>query len=203
MIIETNNLSKSYGSIDAVRNLNLRVPEGGITAFLGPNGHGKSTTIKMLLGMTRPSSGVGKVMGYPITDPKASLEIRRNTAFVSEDKQLYAYMTVQQILTFARGLFPSWQARCERELILGFELPLDRKIRQLSKGMRTKLALLLTLARGAKLLILDEPSEGLDPVSTEDMLQMIVGLAAEGASVFFSTHQLGRPSALRITCSSS
>lgn len=190
MIIETHNLSKRYGSVQAVCNLNLRVPQGGITAFLGPNGHGKTTTIKMLLGMTRPTSGTGEIMGYSITDQKESLEIRRNTAFASEDKQLYGYMTIRQILAFTRGLFPSWQAQRERELILKLELPLDRKIKQLSKGMRTKLALLLTLARRVKLFILDEPSEGLDPVSTEDMLEMVVGVAAEGASVFFSTHQL-------------
>jgi ABC-2 type transport system ATP-binding protein len=190
MIIETDRLSKSYGPVAAVRDLCLRVPRGRISAFLGPNGHGKSTTIKMLLGMTHPTGGSGQVLGLDITDAKASLEIRRRTAFVSEDKQLYGYMTVKQVIAFTRSLFPEWRNDREKELLAAFELPADRKVKQLSKGMRTKLALILALARGAELLILDEPSEGLDPVVTERMLQGVVRSAAEGATVFFSSHQL-------------
>lgn len=190
MIIETHHLSKSYGSIDAVRDLCLAVPRGKISAFLGPNGHGKSTTIKMLLGMTRPTGGTGQVLGFDITDSRASLEIRRRTAFVSEDKHLYGYMTVKQVIAFTRGLFPQWQSEREKELLRAFDLPLNRKVKQLSKGMRTKLVLILALARGAELLILDEPSEGLDPVVAESMLQSVVRAAADGVSVFFSSHQL-------------
>jgi len=190
LIIQTRHLSKSYGPVDAVKDLCLEVPRGKISAFLGPNGHGKSTTIKMLLGMTRPTEGGGQVLGFDIADPKASLEIRRRTAFVSEDKQLYGYMTVKQMLDFTRGLFPQWQHDREKDLLHAFDLPLNRKVKQLSKGMRTKLALILALARGAELLILDEPSEGLDPVVTESMLQSVVRAAADGASVFFSSHQL-------------
>lgn len=190
LIIQTRHLSKRYGPIDAVRDLSLGVPRGKISAFLGPNGHGKSTTIKMLLGMTRPTGGTGQVLGFDITDPRGSLEIRRRTAFVSEDKHLYGYMTVKQVIAFTRGLFPHWQHDRERELLGVFDLPLNRKVKQLSKGMRTKLALILALARGAELLILDEPSEGLDPVVAESMLQNVVRAAADGASVFFSSHQL-------------
>ncbi|QOY85535.1 ABC transporter ATP-binding protein [Paludibaculum fermentans] len=190
MIIETRQLTKNYGPVVAVSDLRLRVPAGGISAFLGPNGHGKSTTIKMLLGMTRPASGTGQVLGHNITDPTGSLEIRRRTGFVSEDKLLYGYMSVRQMLAFTRSFYPTWQPQREKELLARFELPLDRKVKQLSKGMRTKLALILALARGAELLILDEPSEGLDPVVTEIMLQEVVRSAAEGATVFFSSHQL-------------
>ncbi len=190
MIIETRQLTKNYGPVVAVSDLGLRVPAGGISAFLGPNGHGKSTTIKMLLGMTRPASGTGQVLGRDITDPTGSLEIRRRTGFVSEDKLLYGYMSVRQLLAFTRSFYPTWQPQREKELLARFELPLDRKVKQLSKGMRTKLALILALARGAELLILDEPSEGLDPVVTEVMLQEVVRSAAEGATVFFSSHQL-------------
>lgn len=190
MIIETHHLSKHYGPVAAVTDLNLRVPRGKISAFLGPNGHGKSTTIKMLLGMVHPSEGAGAVVGYDIADPKASLEIRRRTAFLSEDKHLYDYMTVKQVVAFARSLFPQWRDDRERELLSAFELPLNRKVKQLSKGMRTKLALVLALARGAELLILDEPSEGLDPVVTEMMLQSVVRASADGATIFFSSHQL-------------
>lgn len=190
MIIETDRLSKSYGPVIAVKDLCLRVPRGGISAFLGPNGHGKSTTIRMLLGMVRPTSGAGRVFGLDIADAAASVEIRRRSAFVSEDKQLYGYMTVKQVIRFTRGFFPQWRDDREKELLSAFELPLDRKVKQLSKGMRTKLALILALARGSELLILDEPSEGLDPVVTECMLQAAVRAAAEGATVFFSSHQL-------------
>ncbi|MGC4054472.1 MAG: ABC transporter ATP-binding protein [Paludibaculum sp.] len=190
MIIETRQLTKHYGPVAAVSGLRLCVPTGGISAFLGPNGHGKSTTIKMLLGMARPTSGTGQVFGCDITDPAASLEIRRRTGFVSEDKLLYGYMSVRQMLAFTRSFYPTWQPHREKELLARFELPLDRKVKQLSKGMRTKLALILALARGAELLILDEPSEGLDPVVTEIMLQEVVRAAAEGATVFFSSHQL-------------
>ncbi len=190
MIIETDQLCKSYGPILAVRDLCLRVPQGGISAFLGPNGHGKSTTIKMLLGMVHPTAGAGRVLGMDIAQKQASLNIRRRTAFASEDKQLYPYMTARQLLAFTRGFYPGWRVDRERSLIERFELPLDRPIKQFSKGMRTKLALVLALARGAELLILDEPSEGLDPVITERMLQAVVEAASDGATVFFSSHQL-------------
>lgn len=190
MIIETHSLSKNYGATRAVRELNLRVPTGGVNAFLGPNGHGKTSTLKMLLGLTHPTSGQGEVLGLSITDPKASVAIRQRTGFVSEDKQMYGYMTVGQIIAFTRILYPKWRPDRERDLLKAFELPSDRLIKSLSKGMRTKLALLLALSRGADLLILDEPSEGLDPVSTEIMLQQVILAASDGATVFFSSHQL-------------
>ncbi len=190
MIIETFGLSKNYGATKAVRGLDLRVPAGGISAFLGPNGHGKTSTIKMLLGLVHPTAGGGEVMGLSITDAKASVAIRRKTGFVSEDKQMYGFMTVQQIIAFTRGFYPKWRLDRERELLKAFELPGDRRVKSLSKGMRTKLALLLALSRGAELLILDEPSEGLDPVSTEIMLQQVVLAAADGVTIFFSSHQL-------------
>lgn len=190
MMIETAALSKHYGELRAVSDLNLRVPAGGIHAFLGPNGHGKSTTIKMLLGITHPTAGHGWVMGLPIDEPRASLEIRRRTGFASEDKQSYAFMTVRQVIDFTRSVYPLWRRDREKDLLKRFELATDRKVKQLSKGMRTKLALVLALARGAELLILDEPSEGLDPVSAEMMLQEIVHAASDGVTVFFSSHQL-------------
>jgi ABC-2 type transport system ATP-binding protein len=118
------------------------------------------------------------------------LLIRQKAAFVAEDKRLYDYMTVAQIIRFTRSFFPQWNHDLERRLLDQFELPPDRKIRQLSKGMRTKLALLLGFARGCELLILDEPTEGLDPVAIEDVLQIVVSLAAQGTTVFFSSHQI-------------
>lgn len=190
MIIETRALSKQYRGVEAVRGLDLVVPEGRISGFLGANGSGKSTTIKMLLGMVRPTSGEGFVFGKPIDEDVASLEIRKRVGFAGEDKRLYGYMTVAQILNFTRPFFPHWRRDREEKLLNDFRLPLERKIKALSKGMRTKLALVLAIARGAELLILDEPSEGLDPVATEVMLKAVTQAAADGATIFFSSHQI-------------
>jgi len=189
-VIQTRDLSKSYGDLEAVRGLNLSVARGRITGFLGRNGAGKSTTIKMLLGMIRPTSGDGEVLGEKIADPRSSLELRRRTAYVSEDKRLYDYMTVEQIILFTSSFYSDWRPDAARGLTSEYELPVARKIKSLSKGMRTKLALLLALARRSELLILDEPSEGLDPVGIEQLLQALVTRSAEGAAVFFSSHQI-------------
>ena len=158
-IIETHELKKDYGKHQAVRGLNLSVQAGSVCAFLGQNGAGKSSTIKMLLGMVHPTSGAGRVFGHNIDNEKESLLIRQKAAFVAEDKRLYDYMTVAEIIRFTRSFFPQWNHDLERRLLDQFELPPGRKVRQLSKGMRTKLALLLGFARGCELLILDEPTK--------------------------------------------
>jgi len=189
-ILETQELSKSYGSFQAVKKLNLKIGKGSICAFLGQNGAGKSTTIKMLLGMSRPSSGTGKIFGLDINNEEQSVKIRKRTAYVAEDKRLYDYMTVEQILRFTKYFFPLWRHDLEQKLVRMFELPSDRKIKKLSKGMRTKLALTLSLCRGCEFLILDEPTEGLDPLAIENLLEFIVRLAGEGISIFFSSHQI-------------
>ena len=189
-IVETFGLKKSYSSVEAVRGIDLRVGAHSVCAFLGQNGAGKSTTLRMLMGMIRPTSGTGHIFGLDIAKEDDSVSIRERTAFVAEDKRLYEYMTVAQILRFTRSFFPRWREDLENRLLKQFELPLNRKIRKLSKGMRTKLALLLAFARGSDFLILDEPTEGLDPVAIEQVLQMIVSLVAEGTSVFFSSHQI-------------
>jgi ABC-2 type transport system ATP-binding protein len=191
-VIEVAGLRKSYGAVEAVRGIDLSVPRGSIYGFLGRNGAGKTTTIKMLLGMTRPDEGTGRLLGLRIDDAHESVEARRRTGFVGEDKGLYDYMTVGQMLAFTRPFFPRWRSDLEAKYLRAFELPVNRKVRALSKGMRTKLALLLALARGAELLILDEPTEGLDPAATEELLGILAGLvAAEELTVFFSSHQIG------------
>ncbi len=189
-VILTHALSKSYGRGEAVRGLNLSVGRNCITAFLGRNGAGKSTTIKMLLGMIRPTAGSGTVLGKRITDAEANRQMRQRVAYVAEDKPLYGYMTVEQTINFARSFYSDWRIDVEKKLLLDFELPANRKVKSLSKGMRTKLALLLAFARHPELLILDEPSEGLDPVGIEYLLRTLVSCSAEGVSVFFSSHQI-------------
>ena len=190
-IIETTDLRKSYDGVDAVCGLNMQVPAGSICGFLGRNGAGKTTTLKLLLGMARPASGRARVFGLDADAPASSVEIRRRTGFVSEDKDLYNYMTVAEMIRFTAAFYPRWRDDLEKRYLRSFELPADRKVKSLSRGMRTKLALLLALARGADLLILDEPTSGLDPAAIEEVLQALVAhVASERMSVFFSSHQI-------------
>jgi len=190
LIIETKNLKKIYGGMAAVDGIDLAVERGSIHGFLGRNGSGKTTTIKMLLGLTRPTSGEARVFGLRPEDRKEGVRIRQRVGFVSEDKGLYDHVKVEQMISFTRSFFPNWDREMERRLIELFELPLRRSVKKLSKGMRTKLALLLALPRRADLLVLDEPTEGLDPAITEDTLQTLVGMAAGGTTIFFSSHSL-------------
>jgi ABC-2 type transport system ATP-binding protein len=190
LVIHTERLGKSYGRVEAVKELNLSIRSHSITAFLGLNGAGKSTTLKMLLGMIRPSSGDGTILGQRISDPMESVRIRTKIAYVSENKRLYDYMTVDQMIRFTSAFYPDWRPVEAQKLLRQFELPLDRKVKSLSKGMRTKLGLLIAFARRPELLILDEPSEGLDPVGIEELLEILVARCSEGTTVFFSSHQI-------------
>jgi len=190
-VIETADLRKHYAEVEALRGLSLQVPAGSIYGFLGRNGAGKTTTIKVLLGMAFPTSGGARVFGLPADQPAASVDIRRRTGFVSDEKDLYDYMTVAEMVRFTAPFFPRWRADLEQRYLHKFELPPDRKVKALSRGMRTKLALLLALCRGAELLVLDEPTSGLDPAMTEEVLQALVAhVAGEGTTVFFSSHQI-------------
>jgi len=195
LVIETAGLCKRYrenqGGIDALRGLDLEVPAGSICGLLGRNGAGKTTTIKLLLGMAHASGGHARVFGLPVGDERASVEIRRRTGFVSDDKDLYDYLDVAAMIRFTAGFFPRWRADLAADYLRRFELPADRKVRSLSRGMRTKLALLVALCRGAELLILDEPTAGLDPVMAEQVLQALVAhVAREATTVLFSSHQI-------------
>jgi ABC-2 type transport system ATP-binding protein len=190
LAIQTSGLTKSYGQFLAVDSLNLAVPKNRITAFLGPNGAGKSTTIKMLLGMIRPTTGDAAVLGHTISNPRETTRLRERIAYVAEDKPLYGYMTVEQLIRFTSRFYADWRPDEARRLLAEYRLPAAKKVRSLSKGMRTKLALLLAFARRPELLILDEPSEGLDPIGIEELLHALVSHAAAGVTVFFSSHQL-------------
>ena len=190
-LIDIAGLHKSYDGVEALRGLDLRVPAGSICGFLGRNGAGKTTTIKILLGMARPSRGQARVFGLAAESPQASVEIRRRSGFVSEEKDLYGYMTVEDIVRFTATFFPRWRGDLQQRYLRAFDLPPHRKVKALSRGMRTKLALLLAFCRGAELLILDEPTSGLDPAMAEDVLQALVAqVANEGITVFFSSHQI-------------
>ncbi|MDQ2840247.1 MAG: ABC transporter ATP-binding protein [Acidobacteriota bacterium] len=171
--------------------LDLHVPVGSIFGFLGRNGAGKTTTIKLLMGILKPDGGSARVLGVPLSRSGDAAKLRQRIGFVTEDKELYPYMTVRQVIQFTRSFFPTWRDDLERRYLRMFELPPNKKIPDLSKGMRSKLMLLLAISRGAELLILDEPTDGLDPVAVEELLRELVCLsAAEGATIFFSSHQL-------------
>jgi ABC-2 type transport system ATP-binding protein len=190
-MIEARGLRKSFKGQPALAGLNLEVPAGSIFGFLGRNGAGKTTTIKLLMGLLKPDEGEVRVFGLPAGDLAASIEIRRRVGFVTEDKELYPYMTVEQIIRFTRSFFPQWRVDLEEKYLKLFDLAPSRKIPDLSKGMRSKLMLLLGISHGAELLILDEPTEGLDPIAADDMLRELVGIsAAQGTTIFFSSHQL-------------
>jgi ABC-2 type transport system ATP-binding protein len=190
-VIETADLRKQYGTVEALRGLTLRVPGGAMFGCLGRNGSGKTTTIKVLLGMARPDGGTARVFGLAADRMDSSLEIRRRTGFVSEEKDLYEPMTVAEIVRFTASFYPRWRSDLQKHYLDAFDLPLDRKVKALSRGMRTKIALLLALCRGASLLVLDEPTSGLDPAMGEEVLQAIVShVAREEVTVFFSSHQI-------------
>jgi ABC-2 type transport system ATP-binding protein len=141
--------------------------------------------------MTRPTAGDARVFGMPAGTSASSVAIRRRTGFVSEDKDLYDFMTVEEMIRFTAPFFPTWRKDLEERYLRKFELRAAQHIKSLSRGMRTKLALLLALSRGAELLILDEPTSGLDPAMTEEVLQALVShVASEQMTVFFSSHQI-------------
>ncbi|HEY1338013.1 MAG TPA: ABC transporter ATP-binding protein [Bryobacteraceae bacterium] len=152
---------------------------------------GKTTTIRLLLGFLKAGGGEVRVFNEAVAGPEGNPDLRRRIGYVSENKHLYPYMTVQQIIRFTRPFFPEWRSDLERRYMDMFNLPPNRKVSALSKGMRTSLMLLLAMSHRAELLILDEPIEGLDPAAVETLLKELVALpATEGCTVFFSSHQL-------------
>lgn len=190
-VIEIEGLRKRFGAQSALDGLDLRVPAGSVFGFLGRNGAGKTTTIKHLLGLIKADGGAARVFGQTVADPAVGVDIRRRIGFVTEDKDLYPYMTVEGIIRFTRPFFPGWRRELEQRYLDRFDLPRGKRISQLSKGMRSKLMLLLAISHGAELLILDEPTDGLDPAAIEQLLRELVTIAAEqGTTIFFSSHQL-------------
>src|SRR5437879_5310590 len=138
-IIAARGLHKSFKGTPALNGLDLEVEAGSIFGFLGRNGAGKTTTIRLLLGFLRSGSGEARLFGETIAGPEDSVAIRRRIGYVSENKHLYPYMTVRQIIRFTRPFFPGWRDDLERRYMEMFDLPPHRKISALSKGMRTGL----------------------------------------------------------------
>lgn len=184
--IETRGLRWRAGEFE-LRGVDLNVPEGSIYGFLGPNGSGKTTTIRLLLGMARPSAGTIRVLGEPV--PDAMPRILARTGYVPERPHVYGHLTVSEALAHHGAFFPRWSAGWAAELMDRFGLRAGSKVGRLSKGERGKLLILLALAQRPDLLVLDEPTDGLDPVVRRDVLSATLDYVSEsGATVFISSH---------------
>jgi ABC-2 type transport system ATP-binding protein len=193
LVVETRSLVKRYGgsgrqSVAAVDGLNMRVERGSIYGFLGRNGAGKTTTIRVLAGLAKATSGSARVLGLDATrDPIAILE---RTGFVI-DKMLLPSMHGNDLVRFNRGFFPRWSDALAKRYAESLEIPMDRKFKKLSHGNKTKLCLLLALAQNPELLVLDEPTAGLDPVVTDQLLRVLVeDFANDGRTILMSSHHL-------------
>ncbi len=186
-VIEIAALTKRYGTTTAVDNLSISIPKGSIFGLLGTNGAGKTTTFKCALGLARPSAGTVRFDGKPLHP--AMFE---SMSYMPERPALYEWMTGAQHLTAARGSFSTFDQQRAQELINLFGLDQRKRVSALSKGQQSALALTLAFAIRPQILVLDEPSSGLDPVHQRHVLDLMIDAAAGGATVLFSSHQIGQ-----------
>jgi len=186
-VIAFDNLTKRYRNFEAVHDLTLHIEAGSICGLLGPNGAGKTTAMKTLLGFLRPTSGSVTINGAPVTP-----QTFEYLSYVPETDALFGELTVTQHVELNRRSQPNHdQARAD-ELLGIFGLDRRKRVRKLSKGQKTALALVLALASKPKVLVLDEPSSGLDPVFQRVVLDLLIDAASEGGTVLFSSHQVGQ-----------
>jgi ABC-2 type transport system ATP-binding protein len=185
--IRTEHLAKRFRKLEALRDFTLDVPPGAIYALVGPNGAGKTTAIKIMMNIIRASEGRAEVLGLD----SQSLRGRAfsSIGYVSENQQLPEWMKVGAFLAYLRPFYPTWDRQLESDLVQQFSLPLDRKLRQLSRGMRMKAALASALAFRPKLIVLDETFGGLDPLVRDELIQGLLDRAEE-STIFISSHDL-------------
>jgi len=187
--IHFDNVSRHFGGLRALSLASFKVEPGKIAALLGPNGVGKSTVLKICANLMRPTSGEARVLGKPST--KLAPDDFRRLGYVAEGMDLPMWMTVGHFLAWCRPLYPNWDIALEKKLLEEFGLPLDRKLKHLSRGERMKAALVSVLSYRPELLLLDEPFSGLDPLVRDQFLGGILELAGqEGWSVLISSHDL-------------
>ena len=187
MIIEVHDLWKRYGRFDALQGLEFGIPEGSAFALVGPNGAGKTTTIKILVNLLEPSRGNAAILGVDSRSisPRELAEI----GYVSENQELPARLTVEQYLDYLRPFYRRWDRALEISMRRDMQLPPARKIRELSHGMRIKMALVCALAFRPRLLILDEPFAGLDPIVRDELIAGLLQQAGE-LTILISSHEL-------------
>jgi|SRR5690242_17851135 len=185
--IRTVAVSKRFRRLAALDSLSIEIPEGAIYALVGPNGAGKTTTIKILMNILRASSGSAEILGAPST--RLAGRAFSQIGYVSENQELPEWMTVEYFLAYLRPFYPQWDRDLEAALLKQLDLPLDRKLRHLSRGMKMKTALASSLAYHPKLIVLDEPFGGLDPLVRDQLIEALLERATE-ATVFISSHDL-------------
>ncbi len=188
-VVSTHDLTKHFpGGILAVDKAELRIPRGAIYGLMGRNGAGKTTLIKMILGLLNPTRGSADLLGCDMRH--ASAEHRARAAYVSQRQQLYSWMSVGEILRYVSHFYPTWQRNIADQLRDSFGIDTCRKIGTLSGGQQRQVAIILALASGAEVLVLDEPAAELDPVARRYLIDALVDIITgeNGQTVLFSTH---------------
>lgn len=186
LAIHLDKVGKNYPHF-TLGDISLELPEGQIMGFIGPNGAGKSTTIRILMGLVHQDRGQVHVLGHPM--PKEQALAKRDIGFVSEDMRLYPAATLAWHMEFVRSIYPGWDPDYAATLLRRFDLKAVQRIKGLSHGQRVKAALLLVLARRPRLLVLDEPTTGLDPVARHEVLsELMQVLTDERRTILFSSH---------------
>jgi ABC-2 type transport system ATP-binding protein len=185
--LRTADLYKQFWRVEALRGLDLVVPESSVYALVGPNGAGKTTTIKILMNILRATKGHAEVLETESTQLNQKQLV--SIGYVSENQELPEWMRVDAFFAFLRPFYPSWDVSLENELVRQFDLPLKRKLRNLSRGMRMKAALASALAYHPKLIVLDEPFTGLDPLVRDELIQGLLDRAEE-STILISSHDL-------------
>jgi ABC-2 type transport system ATP-binding protein len=186
-VLEARALKKRYGRVRALEGLDLSVGRGEVYGFLGRNGAGKSTAIRVLMGITKLDDGEVRLFGQPARG--GHVRLRERIGYVAQEQTFYGWMNARQLGRFVGGFFPTWSAEEFERRCRELELPPDRKVQGFSGGMRMKLALALALSHRPELLVLDEPTAGLDPVARREFLEIVRDDADRtGRTTFFSTH---------------
>ncbi|MDQ3263468.1 MAG: ABC transporter ATP-binding protein [Myxococcota bacterium] len=187
LLLRTHQLRRSFGKFEAVRGVSLELAAGQIYGFLGRNGAGKTTTLRMLIGVLRPDSGEIELLGE--RGPKVRPAQRQRVGYLSQEQVFYPWMTGEQLGQFMSGFYSGWDPAEFDRLLRLLDVPKDRKARFLSGGTRAKLGLALALSHHPSLLILDEPTAGLDPVARREFLDILASqIRREGQAVLFSSH---------------
>lgn len=187
--VRLESLTKRYAEAIVVDGLSLDIPRGTTFGLIGPNGAGKSTTLKMLMGMLTIDAGKAVVLGTDVTDDPAA--IRRRVGYVPEIHSIYRWMSINEVIGFASAFYPRWNDGLCTDMLDLFELDRKKKVKQLSKGMLAKLALLLAVSHEPELLVLDEPMSGLDPIVREEFLDGVLrAICDRKQTVLFSSHTI-------------
>ncbi|MDQ6932974.1 MAG: ABC transporter ATP-binding protein, partial [Candidatus Eremiobacteraeota bacterium] len=185
--ISIRQLTKRYGTVAAVSGISLDILEGTVFGLLGPNGSGKTTTFKCMLDLAKANAGEVLYDGVPL-EPR----LFEKMSYVPEKSVLYEWMTGAEHLEMQRRSFPGYSAARAAELLELFSLDPKKRVRFLSKGMRTALSLVMAFAIEPEIFVLDEPTSGLDPVNQRSVLKLIIDASARGATIVFSSHQIGQ-----------